>query len=116
MAKKILLCGGDAFVRDTLTRGGYEVVGEAANGEEALRQYALCKPDLVLLDLSVPAPDAVQTIKQLKQQDGNACILICVSVGQRQLAMEAVKNGAKDFLVKPFLASRVLAAVCGCLS
>ena len=115
MAKRILVCGDSAFMRDTLTQGGYAVVGEVCDGQQAAEQFALLKPDLVLLDLSVPAMDGIQALKLMRQQDSNACVIVCAAMGQQGLVMEAMKNGAKDFLVKPFLGSRLLDAVNRCL-
>lgn len=118
MAKRILLCG-DAErtlkgVRDILAGGGYKIAGEVGDGQQAAEQYARLAPDLVLLDIAMP--DGVQVLRQIKQSDGEARVIICAGLGQGNLVMEAMKNGAADFIVKPFLSGRLLTMVERCLS
>lgn len=120
MAKRILVCDDADFmrttIRDTLTQSGYEVVGEAVNGQQAVEQYGLLKPDLVLMDITMPVIDSIQALKQIKQQDSNACVIMCSDIGQQNLLIEAIQSGAKDFIVKPFQSYRLLDVVKRCLT
>ena len=93
---------GDRMVlRDYLTSFGYHVVGEAKNIRESLEKYDKLKPDLVLMDAAIPDVDGVSAVMQLLRYDRDATVLVCVTRGQRALAMEAIQAGAKDFITKP---------------
>ena len=115
MAKNILVVDDAAFMRmmlkDILTKNGYTVVGEAANGREALDRYKELKPDLVTLDITMPDMDGLTAIKELRKLDGSANVIMCSAMGQQAMVIEAVQSGAKDFLVKPFQPERVIDAV-----
>lgn len=93
-----------------LSDNGHEVV-EAANGIEALEQYEEHKPDLVLLDITMPEMDGLEALKQLKERHPDANIVMCSAMGQQSLVLEAIKAGAKDFIIKPFEPERVVQAV-----
>ena len=115
MAKNILVVDDAAFMRmmikDILTKNGYNVVGEAENGAKAMEKYNELKPDLVLMDTTMPEVDGIQALKNIKAADANAKIIMCSAMGQQAMVIEAIQSGAKDFIVKPFQADRVLEAV-----
>ncbi|MBO6133960.1 MAG: response regulator [Lachnospiraceae bacterium] len=115
MAKNILICDDAAFMRmmikDILTKNGYNVAGEAENGAKAVEKYAEVKPDLVLMDITMPEMDGIQALKKIKAADPSAMVIMCSAMGQQAMVIEAIQAGAKDFIVKPFQAERVLEAV-----
>ena len=115
MAKSILICDDAAFMRmmikDILSKNGYNIAGEAENGVKAVEKYNETKPDLVLMDITMPEMDGIQALKQIRAADPNACIIMCSAMGQQAMVIEAIQSGAKDFIVKPFQADRVLEAV-----
>ena len=115
MAKNILICDDAAFMRmrikDILTKNGYNIVGEAENGAKAVEKYAELKPDLVLMDITMPEMDGIEALKKIKAADANASIIMCSAMGQQAMVIESIQSGAKDFIVKPFQADRVLEAV-----
>jgi len=93
-----------------LTEQGHQVV-EAANGAEAIAKYKETRPDGVLLDITMPDVDGLQALKMMKDIDPNARVAMCTAMGQQSIVIEALKSGAIDFVVKPFDANRVKAAV-----
>ena len=115
MAKNILIVDDAAFMRmmikDILTKNGYNVIGEAENGAKAFEKYNELKPDLVLMDITMPEVDGIAALKKIKGADPNALIIMCSAMGQQAMVIEAIQGGAKDFIVKPFQADRVLEAV-----
>lgn len=115
MGKNILICDDAAFMRmmikDILTKNGYNIVGEAENGAKAVEKYAELKPDLVLMDITMPEMDGIEALKKIKAADANASIIMCSAMGQQAMVIESIQSGAKDFIVKPFQADRVLEAV-----
>ena len=115
MAKNILICDDAAFMRmmikDILTKNGYNVVGEAENGKMAVDKYSELSPDLVLLDITMPEMDGIQALKKIKEADSSALVIMCSAMGQQAMVIESIQAGAKDFIVKPFQAERVLEAV-----
>ncbi|WP_373229176.1 response regulator [Cohnella sp.] len=112
---KILVVDDAAFMRmmvkDILTKGGHEVIGEAANGEEAIEQYSKVKPDLVTMDITMPIMEGIEALKIIKQNDPQAKVIMCSAMGQQGMVVQAIQAGAKDFIVKPFQAERVLEAI-----
>lgn len=115
MAKNILICDDAAFMRmmikDILTKNGYNVVGEAENGLKAVEKYTETKPDLVLMDITMPEMDGIQALKKIKELDSGATVIMCSAMGQQAMVIESIQAGAKDFIVKPFQAERVIEAV-----
>ncbi|HSW58081.1 MAG TPA: response regulator [Dehalococcoidales bacterium] len=111
---KILVVDDAAFMRMRCTRllldNGYETI-EAGNGVEALQKYRQHKPDGVLLDITMPDMDGIETLKKLVEIDPGVKVSMVTAMGQQSLVVEALKSGARDFVVKPFNADRVLAAV-----
>lgn len=115
MAKNILIVDDAAFMRmmikDILTKNGYNVVGEAENGAKAFEKYNEIKPDLVLMDITMPEVDGIQALKNIKAADPGAKVIMCSAMGQQAMVIESIQAGAKDFIVKPFQPDRVLEAV-----
>ena len=115
MGKNILICDDAAFMRmmikDILTKNGYNVVGEAENGVKAIEMYKETQPDLVLMDITMPEMDGIGALKGIRSEDPNANVIMCSAMGQQAMVIEAIQSGAKDFIVKPFQAERVLEAV-----
>ena len=115
MAKNILICDDAAFMRmmikDILTKNGYNIAGEAENGAKAVEKYNELKPDLVLMDITMPEMDGIRALKKIKETDPNASVIMCSAMGQQAMVIESIQSGAKDFIVKPFRADRVLEAV-----
>lgn len=112
---RILIVDDAAFMRmmlkDIMTKGGHEVVGEAENGNVAIDKYRELHPDLVTMDITMPEMDGITSLKEIIKYDQNAKVVMCSAMGQQALVLEAIQSGAKDFLVKPFQADRVLAAI-----
>ncbi len=115
MAKRILVVDDAAFMRATLknilTGGGFEVVGEARNGTEAVEMYRSLKPDLVTMDIVMPEISGIDAVRTILSEDPGATVVMCSAMGQQALVIEAIQAGAKDFVIKPFQAARVLEAV-----
>lgn len=115
MAKSILVCDDAAFMRmmikDILTKGGYLIAGEAENGLKAIEKYKETKPDLVMMDITMPEMDGIQALKKIKEADPSATVIMCSAMGQQAMVIESIQSGAKDFIVKPFDKDRVLEAV-----
>ena len=115
MAKNILIVDDAAFMRmmikDILTKNGYNVAAEAENGAKAVEKFGEVKPDLVLMDITMPEMDGIQALKAIKSANPGANVIMCSAMGQQAMVIEAIQSGAKDFIVKPFQAYRVLEAV-----
>jgi two-component system chemotaxis response regulator CheY len=112
---RVLVVDDAAFMRkmvsDALAKGGHEVVGEAGNGVEAIAQYQALKPDLVTLDITMPEKDGLAALGEIVAADPSAKVVMCSALGQESKVLEAIKLGAKDFVVKPFQPTRVIEAV-----
>lgn len=110
--KRILVVDDAAFmrmmIRDILTKNNFEVAGEATNGEEAVSKYIELKPDLVTLDITMPGMDGVTVLKKIRQHDSYARVVMCSAMGQQAMVVEAIQNGAKDFINKPFHPQKVV--------
>ncbi len=117
MEGKILIVDDAAFMRmmikDTLKKNGYENLIEAADGELAVQAYKAEKPDLVIMDITMPNKNGLEALKEIKEFDSSAKIVMCSAMGQESMVVEAIRSGAKDFIVKPFKADRVLKTVQG---
>ena len=115
MAKSILICDDAAFLRrmikDILVKNGYNIAGEAENGVKAVEKYQETKPDLVLMDITMPEMDGIQALKKIKAIDANASVVMCSAMGQQAMVIESIQSGARDFIVKPFQPDRVIEAV-----
>lgn len=115
MAKKILLVDDAAFMRkmikDTLSKAGYTELFEAVDGADAVAKFSEIQPDLVIMDITMPNMDGLEALKAIRAKDGNANVVMCSAMGQESMVMDAVRSGAKDFIVKPFKGDRVLKTV-----
>jgi len=115
MGKKILIVDDAAFMRmmikDILSKNGYEVVGDAENGARAVEKYKDLTPDLVIMDITMPEVDGITAVKEIKKINGEAKIIMCSAMGQQAMVIESIQAGARDFIVKPFQAERVVEAV-----
>jgi two-component system chemotaxis response regulator CheY len=115
MAKKILLVDDAAFMRkvisDTLSKNGYTELFEAVDGADAVAKYDEVKPDLVIMDITMPNMDGLEALKAIKAKDPDASIVMCSAMGQETMVMDAVRSGAKDFIVKPFKPDRIIKTV-----
>ncbi len=115
MANKVLIVDDAAFMRmmikDILSKNGYEVVGEANDGSQALEKFKDLRPDLVTMDITMPEMDGISALKEIKKIDGDAKVIMCSAMGQQAMVIDAIQAGAKDFIVKPFQADRVIEAI-----
>lgn len=114
---KILLVDDAAFMRmmvkDTLTKNGYgdAEIHEASDGLQAVEKYNEVKPDLVIMDITMPNMDGLEALKAIRGNDANAKVVMCSAMGQEAMVIDAIKSGAKDFIVKPFKPDRILKIV-----
>jgi two-component system, chemotaxis family, chemotaxis protein CheY len=112
---RVLVVDDAAFMRkmvsDALAGGGHEIVGEAGNGQEAVQRYAELRPDVMTLDITMPEKDGISALKEIIASDPGAKVVMCSALGQESKVLESIRLGAKDFVVKPFQAERVLSAI-----
>lgn len=112
---RILVVDDAAFmrmmVRDMLKKIEHEVIGEAADGIQAVKMYKELKPDLVTMDVTMPEMDGMQAVKEIMAFDKNANIIMVSAMGQQAIVMDCIRAGAKDFIVKPFNIDRLQEAV-----
>lgn len=112
MGKKVLIVDDAVFMRmklkDILENHGYNVIGEAGNGKEAIDMYQSEKPDIVTMDITMPEMDGIEALKGIKEIDSDATVIMCSAMGQQAMVMEAIQAGAVDFIVKPFDTDRVI--------
>lgn len=114
---KILIVDDAAFMRmmvkDTLAKGGYTDVYEAVDGADAVEKFSEINPDLVLMDITMPNMDGLEALKAIKANSPDSAVVMCSAMGQESMVIEAIKSGAKDFIVKPFKPDRILKTVSG---
>lgn len=115
MSTRVLIVDDAAFMRmmikEILTKNGYEVVGEASDGYQAIEKYKEVQPDLVTMDITMPEMDGITALKEIRKIDPNAKVIMCSAMGQQAMVIDAIQAGAKDFIVKPFQPERVLEAI-----
>lgn len=115
MVNGILIVDDAAFMRmmikDVLSKNGFEICGEAENGAKAIEKYKELNPDLVIMDITMPEVDGIQAVKEIRKINSSAKIIMCSAMGQQAMVIEAIQAGAKDFIVKPFQAERIIEAV-----
>ena len=115
MAARILVVDDAAFmrmmIRDILVKNGYEVAGEAANGNEAVLKYHELRPDVTTMDITMPEMDGITAVREIRKADPNARIIMCSAMGQQAMVLDAIQAGARDFIVKPFQEDRVIDAI-----
>jgi len=112
MDATILITDDTIFTRtvlkDILSSNGFKHIVEAGNGEEAVKQYKLNRPDAVLMDITMPVMTGLEALRLIREFDPQARVIMCTAMGQRSMVVEAIQSGAKDFIVKPFQSNRVL--------
>lgn len=112
---KILLVDDAAFMRkvikDTLTKNGYTDLYEAVDGADAVEKFTEINPDLVIMDITMPNMDGLQALKKIKEADAGAKVVMCTAMGQESMVVDAIKSGARDFIVKPFNSERIVQTV-----
>jgi len=115
MGLRILIADDALFMRNMLreifVKAGYQVVGEAANGVEAVEKYQELRPDLVTMDIVMPLKSGIEALQEISAEDPHSCVVMCSALGQESLILEAVQSGARDFIIKPFREERVLEVV-----
>jgi two-component system chemotaxis response regulator CheY len=115
MKARVLIADDASFmrqmIREIIEPEGYEVVGEASNGIEAVEQYIELRPDLVTMDIVMPKRSGIDAVKGIVAEDGQARVVMCSALGQETLVMEALQAGALDFIVKPFKPDNVIATL-----
>jgi Response regulator containing CheY-like receiver, AAA-type ATPase, and DNA-binding domains len=99
------------MIRNILEEAGHTVVCEAENGQEAVEKYKQYHPDLVTLDITMPVMEGLETLQRIRRYDPFAVVIMCSAMGQKPMVIEAIKMGAKDFIVKPVQQERVVEAV-----
>lgn len=99
------------MIKDIILGMGHEIAGEASNGHEAVRLYALVRPDLVTMDITMPEMDGVTAVSEIRKIHPQAKIIMCSAMGQQAMVLDAITAGAKDFIVKPFHSERVIEAI-----
>jgi two-component system chemotaxis response regulator CheY len=112
---RVLVVDDAAFMRkmlgDTLTLGGHEIVGEAANGNEAVERFQALRPEITTLDITMPEKDGITALREILGIDPAARVVMCSALGQEAKVLESIRAGARDFVVKPFQPERVLDAI-----
>ncbi len=109
---KVLIVDDAAFMRKLLKNilfsGGFDIVGEAENGKQAVELYKKLRPDIVTMDIIMPEMNGIEALKEIKKIDPNAKVVMCTAVGQEQMVKTAIKFGARGYIVKPFQAPKVI--------
>ena len=112
---KVMICDDAAFMRmmikDILTKNGYEIAAEAENGQKAVEKYPEAKPDLVLMDITMPEMDGIEALQKILEIDTNAKVIMITAAGQQSKVLDALKYGAKQFITKPFEKDVVLNSI-----
>ncbi len=115
MSIRVLIADDAAFMRNMLkkilTQAGYEVVGEASNGVEAVEKYKEIRPDVMTMDIVMPEKDGIEAVREIVEYDPNARIIICSALGQQSMIIEAIQAGAKDYIIKPFQPEKVIETI-----
>ena len=99
------------ILKEILKVGGHEILGEASNGEEGVILYKECKPDVVTMDITMPIMNGLEALMCIKKEDGNAKVIMITAAGQKEKMVQAIKEGADDFITKPFDADQILGAI-----
>lgn len=119
MSRRVLIADDAAYMRemlrDILTEGGYTVVAEASDGDEAVAEFIEHSPDLVTLDIVMPRKSGLEALREIMERDPGACVVMCSALGQEALVRDMMAAGARGYLVKPFKPDQVLDVVGGAL-
>jgi two-component system, chemotaxis family, chemotaxis protein CheY len=120
MSKRVLIADDSILMRkmvgDSLTDDGWEVVGEAANGEQAVQQYCRLKPDAVTMDIVMPGTDGLYALEHIMLFDPEAKVVVVSALNQTKLISEAIRKGAQDFIAKPFLPEQLQQTMLSCVA
>ena len=112
---KIMIVDDAGFMRmmikNHLTKAGYSDFVEGADGQQAVDLYQTEKPDLVMMDITMPNKTGIEALAEIMQMDSGAKVIMCSAMGQESMVMEAIKLGAMDFIVKPFKEDRIIQTV-----
>ncbi len=100
-----------AAIRKALSRDGFRIVGEAENGRDGVLTYAEKRPDVVVLDIAMPVMDGITALEKLLVVDPAATVVMCSALGEQEMVMQALRRGAREFVVKPFTTERLVSAV-----
>src|SRR4030042_557977 len=115
MALRIILADDLSFMRmvqkEILLEKGFDVVAEASDGVDAIEKFKRHRPDIIILDITMPHMNGLEAMHKIFEIDRTAKIIICSALGQQQLIVEAIKAGVRDFIVKPFKPERVISAI-----
>ncbi len=115
MNQKIMIVDDAAFMRmminDTLTKNGYTNLIEASDGQKAYDLYQAERPDLVIMDITMPNMDGIHALQAIRNYDKGAKVVMCSAMGQESMVVDAIRFGALDFIVKPFKPDRILQTV-----
>ncbi len=118
MCQSVLVVDDSMLMRrmivDILSDAGWDVVGEAADGAEAVAQYKEKNPDLVTMDIVMPGTDGLQALQQIKKHDPSAQVVIVSALNQTRMISEAIRKGAADFIAKPFLPEQLQETLKAC--
>lgn len=115
MSKTVLIVDDAAFMRmmikDILSKNGFNVIGEAADGAQAVEKYKELTPDLVTMDITMPEMDGIEAVREIMKTGSDVKVIMCSAMGQQSMVLDAIQAGAKDFIIKPFNADRIKEAV-----
>jgi len=98
-------------IREIAEEAGFTVIAEAENGWEGYRKYGELRPDVVLMDITMPVMDGLKSLKKIRNEDPQARVVMCSALGQQEYILKAIQWGARDFIVKPFRPERIVSAV-----
>ena len=109
---KILIVDDASFMRmmikDALQKNGYDDLHEAADGVQAVEKYEEIRPDITFMDITMPNMDGLEALKTIKGKYPESIVVMCSAMGQESMVIEAIKSGARDFIVKPFKPDRIM--------
>ncbi len=115
MSRSVLICDDAIFMRmvigQVMTQAGFEIIGEAEDGLQAVDKYQELRPDVVTMDLLMPEMTGIDAVREIIKYDSDACIVMCSSIGQEALITEAMEAGAMSWVVKPFRPPQLLDAI-----
>ena len=112
---RVLIADDAMFMRESIKKmllaNGHEVAGESEDGKETIEKFMECKPDLVILDITMPGMNGIDVLKYIMELDAEARVIICSAIGQTEVIAKAIQLGAKDFIVKPFGEEQMIGAI-----
>ncbi len=112
---KVILVDDLSFMREAIKNiirnTDIQVLGEAENGADAVAIYKELNPDIVLMDITMPVMDGLESLRLIKDYDSEAKVIMCSALGQQKYIIKAIQYGARDFILKPFLSERIISAI-----